>query len=181
MTFISILRGINVAGHNMIKMDALRKIYIDLGYKNITTYIQSGNVLFQSDEKDHKILEKQITSKLGEVFSLNVPVLVIEKTELERIFENNPFTNDRHEDIDRLYVMFLSKNPDMTGVDKIKGDFGSDEYIIGDKAIYLYLPNGAGRSKLTINLFEKHLKVTATARNWKTVTELVRLVKSIEN
>jgi len=180
-TYISILRGINVSGHKMIKMDALRKMYSDLGFKNVQTYIQSGNVVFQDKIIDSKKLEKKIAKKILEQFSFEVPIIVIELGELKTIVKNNPFGNDTSKDISYMHVTFLSAIPDKPNVDKIKeGKYGADEFILISNAIYLYCPNGYGISKLNNNFIESKLKVMATTRNWRTTNELLNMAESLQ-
>lgn len=174
--YISILRGINVSGSKMIKMEALRKLYEDLKFKNVKTYIQSGNVVFEDKAANSKVLEQRIKKKILDVFGFDVPVMVKETSELIVVLKNNPFVNKRNEDVTKLHVTFLSDEPDETLLAKIREkQYDPDEYIISGTAIYLFCPNGYGNTKLNNNFFENKLKVTATTRNWKTVNELVSL------
>lgn len=178
-TYISILRGINVSGHKIIKMDALKKMYEDAGFKKVKTFIQSGNIIFQDKETDIKTLEEKIAEKIKITFLFDVPLIVKSLNEFETIFLNNPFIKEKHKDIIKLHVTFLALKPDKSNIEKLKGDFGNDEFIITDSAIYLFCPENYGNTKLNNNFFESKLKVTATTRNWKTVTELVNLAKTI--
>jgi uncharacterized protein (DUF1697 family) len=175
-TYISMLRGINVGGHKKIKMDTLKQLYVELGYTNVQTYIQSGNVIFQAQGIDAVIFAKSIAKQILEVTGLEVPVLVLKLDEMKQIVENNPFTLDSSKNTASFHVTFLSAIPDTTSVEKLKStDFGADHFELLDKAIYVYCPTGYGNTKLTNTFFENKLKVTATSRNWKTVNELVRL------
>jgi len=172
-TYISILRGINVGGFRMIKMEALRQLFADLGFQNCQTYIQSGNVIFQCNKTDQKALEKKIITAINEKFSFEVPVIIIEVDELKQIIANNPFLSDKTKDIAHLHVTFLSEKPEGVNVSKIiNGVYQPDEFLLIDMAIYLYCPNNYSKSKLTNGFFENKLKVTATTRNWKTTIEL---------
>jgi uncharacterized protein (DUF1697 family) len=180
-TYISILRGINVSGHKMIKMDALRKMYEELGFKNVKTYIQSGNVVFQYKKAKPEDLEKKIAKQIRTDFSFEVPVMVKEVNEIEDVIKNSPFVK-RKEDVTKLHVTFLSGEPEAVHINKIKeGNYGVDEYILKGNAIYLFCPGGYGNTKLNNNFFENKLKVVATTRNWKTVNELVNIAKEIES
>ena len=107
-TYISILRGINVSGHRMIKMDALRQLYSDLGFENVKTYIQSGNVVFKFNQIDNKKLADRIEKEIAKRFEFQVPVLVTEINELREIVNQNPFLKDTSKDISFLHVTFLS-------------------------------------------------------------------------
>lgn len=179
-TYISILRGINVSGQKMIKMEALRKMLADLGFKNVQTYIQSGNIIFQEKKTKLETLEKKIAKGIKDEFGFDVPVLVLEVEEVKEVLKNNPFVNKRKEDVTKLHVTFLSQEPEKTHHEKIKdGTYASDEFILDGKTIYVFCPNGYGNTKLSNNFFENKLKVTATTRNWKTVNELVTLAEKI--
>ncbi|MBV5283431.1 MAG: DUF1697 domain-containing protein [Paludibacter sp.] len=175
-TYISMLRGINVGGHKKIKMDVLKQLYVELGYINVQTYIQSGNIIFLTQDTDTAYLEKRISKQILKVTGFEVPVLVLKLDELKQIVENNPFTLDSTKNTASFHITFLSAIPDTTSVEKLKStDYGADHFEQLDKVIYVYCPTGYGTTKLTNTFFENKLKVTATCRNWKTVNELVRL------
>lgn len=177
-SYIAILRGINVSGQKMIKMEALRQLFENLGFAKVKTYIQSGNVVFLSDQPSPADLEKQISTHILAQFGYQVPVLVIEKTVWESVFKNNPFVNQRNEDIGKLHVTFLAANPAPAQVDKIKDmAYPPDEFILAGNAVYLFCPNGYGNTKLSNTFFENKLKVSATTRNWKTVQELLNMAE----
>jgi uncharacterized protein (DUF1697 family) len=178
-TYISILRGINVSGHNKIKMDALKKLYEDIGFKQVQTYIQSGNVLFREKKSDGWILGKKISEKIAEMFGFAVPVLVKDLAEMETVLNNNPFVNERNSDIKTLHVTFLSRVPEPADIAKLSVQAGNDEFIISSNVIYLYCPDGYGRTKLSNSYFENKLKIVATTRNWKSIMELVNLAKAM--
>ena len=105
-TYISILRGINVSGHRMIKMDVLGQLFTDLGFQNIQTYIQSGNIVFQIKKLDQQKLEKKIAKAIAEKFAFDVPVIVKEFDELKKIILDNPFLTDKTKDISHFHVTF---------------------------------------------------------------------------
>lgn len=109
--YISILRGINVSGHRIIKMEKLRQIYTDLGFENVKSYIQSGNVIFECKESDDKKLAEIIEREISTVFSYEVPVIVIELNKLKQIISENPFLNDDSKNTDFLHNTFLSDLP----------------------------------------------------------------------
>lgn len=178
-SYIAILRGINVSGQKKIKMEDLRQLLAGLNFHNIRTYIQSGNVIFEHEKSDPLELAKQIEHKIFDKYGFEVPVIVKTATELEHILHNNPFLKGRKEDESRLHVTFLAEEPGQELLNKIKGtDYKPDEFIISDQAIYLFCPNGYGRTKLTNNFFENKLQVTATTRNWKTVNKLVGIAST---
>lgn len=170
------LRGINVGGHKKIKMEVLKQLYLELGYTNVQTYIQSGNVIFKTKDTDSANLEKRISKQILKVTGFEVPVLVLKLEELKRTIANNPFTLDSTKDAASFHVTFLSATPDAISVEKLESAYyGGDQFELQDKIIYVYCPTGYGSTKLTNTFFENKLKVTATCRNWKTVNELVRL------
>ncbi len=178
-TYISILRGINVSGQKMIKMEELATLYKSLHFENVKTYIQSGNVVFQANQTDVHDLAKQIEERISERFGFQVPVMVKEKNEIASVLQNNPFIKSK-EDVSRLHVTFLSNEPNQTNIDKIKqAQYEPDEYFILGSVVYLFCPNGYGNTKLTNNFFENKLKVTATTRNWKTVNELMNMANTL--
>ena|ERR1700749_2138671 len=180
-TYIAILRGINVSGHKLIKMEALRKLFDDMGFKNTKTYIQSGNVVFKSKQTKVPDLEKKIASGILKEFGFEVPVLVKEANELETVLKNNPFITKRKEDVTKLHVTFLSSGAEKVLIEKIKeGNYAADEFITAGKTVYLFCPNGYGNTKLSNTFFENKLKVNATTRNWKTINELVTMAKELE-
>lgn len=176
-TYVTILRGINVSGHNMIKMADLKKMFETLPFENVQTYIQSGNIVFNAKPENDQNLEKLIHDTIQKTFSFSVPVIVLEEKELKNVQQNNPFLTERNEDAAKLHVTFLDAIPGIDLVDKLKekANFLPDEWILDEKAIYLFCPNGYGKTKLNNNFFENKLKVTATTRNWKTVNELVSM------
>lgn len=175
-TYISILRGINVSGKNIIKMDALRKMYKNLGFENVTTYVQSGNVVFVSKNIATDKLGHKISGQIKDEFGLDVPVIVLTIDQLKRIVENNPFLKEQSKDRIFFHVTFLSTIPDNYDVKTIEDKKQSGEEIFfADNAVYLYCPNGYGQTKLTNSFLEAKLKVGATTRNWKTTNELLKI------
>ena len=177
-TYISILRGINVSGHNLIKMDALRKLYENLGFQNVTTYVQSGNVVFTGDEIDVNESGQRISQQIEKDFGYEVPVIVLTLSKLKQVIDTNPFLKDNNIDIAYLHVTFLSSKPGHYDHQIIEAKKQNEEEIsFSDNAVYLYCPNGYGRTKLTNNFLEAKLKVGATTRNWKTTTELLKIAQ----
>lgn len=175
-TYISILRGINVSGHRAIKMDVLKAMYEELDFSAVHTYIQSGNVVFEYCNYAVNDLEQKISSKIKDSFGFDVPVIVLEKEKLKKIIAGNPFLEDNTRDISFLHITFLSSQPEKRDIESIGNvQSNEDEFVLSDQAIYLYCPNGYGRTKLTNTFFENRLKVAATTRNWKTSVELLNM------
>ena len=177
-TYIALLRGINVTGHNKIKMTDLIQLFLDLGYLDVLTYIQSGNVLFKSEEQETSKIEQSIVKAIKNKFEYSVTVLVLVKNQIESIYNSNPFI-EKIKNLDRtkLFTTFLNSAPNLEDISELNKLINSidDEYKIIDNTIYLYCPNGYGKTKLNNNLVEKKLKVNATTRNWKTITKIFEL------
>jgi uncharacterized protein (DUF1697 family) len=179
-TYISILRGINVSGQKLIKMADLHKTYEKLGYGNITTYVQSGNVVFTGKKAAPEKLASAITQQIAKDFGFQVPVIVFGIHTLKQIIASNPFINDSEKDIAYLHVTFLSAHPPKFVVKAIEEKKQTEEAIaFTNAAVYLYCPNGYGKTRLTNSFLESKLQVTATTRNWKTTNELVRMAEQI--
>ena len=175
---ISILRGINVSGQKKILMKDLKALYEELNFKNVRTYVQSGNVIFDYDKIKTTILPQQIEEKILEKYGFHVSLIVRTVEEMEHILNNNPFLKKNKDEINRFYVTFLSEAPKQEYVAKTNElNFTPDKFIISGKEVYLLIPVSYGNTKLSNNFFENKLKVTATTRNWKTVNELVRIAK----
>ena len=172
-TYISLLRGINVSGQKKINMEELKKLYESLGFKNVQTYIQSGNVIFEGSDTDVSRLINKIEGKIKNSFGFDVKILIRTKNEMQKLIENTPFNK---KDPSKLQVTFLSDSPVQLPLDEINNaKDNSEEVSISGKEIYLFYPNGYGRSKLSNNFFERKLKLSATTRNWKTVNKLLEL------
>lgn len=178
-TYISILRGINVGGNRIIKMKALREMYELIGFENVQSFIQSGNVIFRYKDLKADELASKISLQIAASFGFEVPVIVIELEELEKLVSENPFAKESTRDISNMHVTFLSEKPGPEKHAKINKEYcKSDEFIVYGKVIYLYCPNGYGKTRLTNGFFENILHVTATTRNWKTTIELMNLARN---
>ncbi len=177
--YISLLRGINVTGYNLIKMDALRKSFESLGFRDIKTYLQSGNVVFACNGADPVELARAIRERVADDAGIDVPVLVLPVGKLERIIDGNPLACDPGKDKAFLHVTFLAGKPGTYDLKAIEDKrMEGEAFVITGDAVYLYLPHGYGSTKLGNGFLEAKLKVTATTRNWKTTNELLRLAKS---
>ena len=173
-SFVSLLRGINVTGHNMIRMAELKALYESLGFKNVATYIQSGNVIFQSEEDSPDGVEASIERAIEKKFGFPVTVIVRKPAELARVIKANPFIGRARIDEIRLYVTFLRSRPTPALIKALQpaAAKSTDQYEIVGREIYLHCPDGYGKTLLSNTFFEKQLKVAATTRNWKTVNTL---------
>lgn len=178
--YISLLRGINVSGQKKIKMADLKLHYESLGFTNVRSYIQSGNVVFCSDEVNNKGIKEIIEHKIEEVYNFTVPVLILSKREMEQIISKVPFDLNVI-DITKLAVIFLEATPDKSLVKEILPfSTKTEHFVIIKNVIYFNCTIGFGKTKLTNNFFEKKLKLTATSRNWKTTNKLLELITETE-
>ena len=178
-TYIAILRGVNVGGKTL-KMADLRKKLEKSQFKNVSTYIQSGNVFFQYKKENTEILAQKIKTLIKSDFDLDVSVIVLTSEKLERIINANPYVKDSGKETKYMHVTFLQTTPENYDEEPIRDKIsGKEEIVFTSEAIYLYCPNGYGNSKLSNNLFENKLKVKATTRNWKTTNKLLELAGNV--
>jgi uncharacterized protein (DUF1697 family) len=175
-TYISILRGINLGGHKPVPMKGLQVLYESLGYEQVKTYIQSGNVAFSAKEKSPSAIKKAIEVAISQRFGFDVPVLVREQADIQRVLDGSPFLHEKGIEVDKLHVTFLDELPEQTCIDNLLTyDFTPDRFVLQGKEVFVYCPNGYGRTKLNNTFFESKLKVGATTRNWKTVNVLAEM------
>lgn len=182
--YVALLRGINVGGHNKIKMAELRNMFQSMGLNRVQTYIQSGNVLFDSPE-DANSLRNRLELEIERVFSISLTVILRTSVELERIVTNCPFSEtvrgeaEASTEAETFYVSLLLEPPSPEGIEQL-GTFSSesDEFRIKEREVYLLLREGVRNSKLANNLFR--LNVPSTTRNWKTMNKLNVLAKAME-
>ena len=176
--FVSLFRGINVGGHHKIRMDELKDLHEALGFKDVIPYIQSGNVVFTSDDADVARLRGHIEHGFEKRFGFHVEVFVRSLAELREIIEKNPFQSQPGKESKWVVVLFLAACPDESAQeDLLKTYVGPEELFIIGKEAYIYYPNGIGRSKLSQSLMEKKLKTVGTARNWNTILQLQKLLQ----
>ena len=173
-TYIAIIRGINVSGKHKVPMAELRSLCENLGWRNVRTYIQSGNVVFEAESPTG--LAAMLASGIAETFGFQVPVLVRSAAEMAEVVERNPFGEIEDFAPEKLHVTFMAEEPQPDKLEAIKAfTFEPEKYTILGKEIYVYCQNGYGNTKLENLFFEKKLKVTCTTRNWRTVNELVKI------
>jgi uncharacterized protein (DUF1697 family) len=169
--YVAMLRGINVGGHAKVAMADLRHELADLGYDDVRTYIQSGNVLFRASGSA-AALQSAIEERLEARFALSITVVLRTDAQLSAVVEHNPLVGGGR-DPARLHVTFLASKPlaaRMAGLDD--ATFSPDEFRIVGREVYLHCPQGYGNTKLNNTFFERKLGVASTTRTWKTVTTL---------
>ena len=177
-TFMSLFRGINVGGNHQIRMDELKVLHESLGLRDVATYIQSGNVVFTSDDADPAQLSRQIEDGFAQKFGFHVNVMVRTSAELRDIIENNPFQDQPMKESKWVVVMFLATRPDSGAQEDLQKTYsGPEELRMIGQEVYIYYPNGIGRSKLTNTFLEKKLKTAGTGRNWNTILQLQKLIQ----
>ncbi len=168
---IILLRGINVSGKNKLPMAELRELLNILGFQNVQTYIQSGNIILDSEETKSNVRQK-IKEGIKDKFDYDVPVIIKTVSEIKKAVNNYPFPKENEKVV---AFGFLNKKPESKEIE-IKKSL-NDQYKIDNDMIYFYCPDGFGKSKLTNNLFERKLKVTATTRNLRTTLKLIELAE----
>lgn len=173
-TFVALLRGVNV-GQNTLKMERLRELWSELGLKNVTTYVQSGNVVFDA-EGSPSSWSSAIELRLAGETRLPAAVFVRTVPELKNIIARNPFLKEEGIDPSKLHVTFLASAAGQGALKKLSAvNAGADRFRLSGKEVYLYCPNGYGRTKLSNNALERVLSVRATTRNWNTVNKLYEI------
>lgn len=173
-TYVALLRGINLGARNKISMAELRELFAGLGAEDVTTYVQSGNVVFKAAIPARELAEA-IETEIRRDLGLDVTVLLRTPAELAALVERNPFGESAPE-AKELHVTFLADRPQAARVAQLDPQRSQpDEFRVVGREVYLRCPNGYGRSKLTNAYFEKQLALVATTRNWNTVTKLAEL------
>jgi len=177
-TFIALLRGINVSGKNKIKMTDLRGSLSSIkGVRKVETYIQSGNIVFESVKQEDE-LESLIHKNVLKDFGYDVPVMVRSGSYLKKALENYSFETDEPA---RCYFTFLEHQPKKELFDDLVALNASDDKLtLGDRVLYLYYKEKYSKSKLVNNLFERKLKQQATTRNLRTTRKLVEMANSLD-
>ncbi|MDG3582805.1 MULTISPECIES: DUF1697 domain-containing protein [Galbibacter] len=171
-TYILLLRGINVGGHRKIKMADLRATLEKIGFQKVASYIQSGNVIFSSDESDVSKIQQKIEQHIAAHFGFDVKCFIISEKKFTAIIKNNPFLK-KGEPIEKLYCTFLEGTPlpeSIQNLNEYRVD--DEEYTHRDNILYFCYHNGYGKAKISNPFIEKKLKLGATTRNWKTMLKL---------
>jgi uncharacterized protein (DUF1697 family) len=178
-TWIALLRGINVGGHNKIPMAELRTECEDLGFEDVATYIQSGNVVFRAAGGAHAVAEK-LRQAIAARFGCEVPVVLRTVEALERVAGTNPFLEEGA-DPSRLHVGFLLEKPAPARLADLPAQPpGPEELRVVGAEVFLHYPEGMGTSKLTTAWLDRALGTTMTARNWRTVNKLVEMGRQVD-
>lgn len=157
-------------------METLHGIYAELGFNNVRTYVQSGNVVFNCTEHDQRELNRRIEAHIEQTTGFLVKVFIRQAGDIQRLLAGNPFFKDRNEDPSKLHVTFLYQSPSASALSKLIPPSGTtDEFAPGEMAVYLFCPNGYGKTRLSNSFFERKLGMPMTTRNWNTVNALYEM------
>ena len=175
-TYIALFRGINIGGHHTLPMKDLVRILQEMGFENIKTYIQSGNVVFQSTKTQRNSIAKDISQKISDIYGFEPKVLLLDQATLQDAIKNNPFETSDGKALHIIFLESIPTAPDLERLNALKSK--SEEFKLSKNIFYLFTPEGVGRSKLAANI-EKSLGVEGTGRNWNTVSKLIAMVKEV--
>lgn len=176
--YVALLRGVNVGGANKLPMSHLTQMFSTAGCASVKTYIQSGNVVFRASADVAREIAAVIAGRIAQDFGYRTPVVLRSAQEIASVIANNPFLSEGAPE-ETLHVMFLADPPSSGAVQSLDPHRAApDEFIVLGRDIYLRLPNGAGKSKLTNQYFDSKLKTVSTIRNWRTVNKLLELMEA---
>ena len=169
--YIALLRGINVGGHKKVLMADLKTLFISIGFTDIITYIQSGNVVFLAEESDQ--WDVVISARIKENYGWDVPVLVRTSKQLAAVLHHCPFSEEKKE---KSYFTLFQEEPCKDAIADFNAlDFPGEEFHLNKRCLYFFCAEGYARVKMNNNLIERKLKVRATTRNYKTLQKLIEL------
>ena len=181
LAIICLLRGVNVGGHNKIGMDSLRDLCSSLKLRSPQTYIQSGNVVFATSEKDLSKLARRIEDCIENKHGFRPGIMLRTAAEMRDIIARNPFASRKSIDPAKLVVSFLAQAPTAEVAKRLtEVNVGTEELHVIGREVYIYFPDGQGRSKLPAAL-DRAAKIPATARNWNTVNKLLAMAEAIDS
>jgi uncharacterized protein (DUF1697 family) len=177
-TYLALLRGINVGGRNALPMKDLARLFVEAGCDGVATYIQSGNVLFDVPAELAAGLPATIAARMAADFGHRTPVLLRTTDELRRVVAANPFLSEGVAE-GTLHVYFLADRPDPSRLAVLDPDRSPpDRFRVLDREVYLHLPNGMARTRLTNAYVDSRLATVSTARNWRTATTLLAMMEA---
>ncbi|MCH4209394.1 DUF1697 domain-containing protein [Bifidobacterium sp.] len=180
--YAALLRGINVAGHRRVAMAELRELLESLGYRRVVTYLQSGQVAFDAEERPDDVIAARISQALSGKSRSAVDVIVRDHAYLDAVVSHCPFPADEYAP-KQIHVIYCSARPDSARLDQVAADaFLPDRFAVGDRVIYCLLPSGIGRSKLAAQLVQPRVlgaSIVATVRNWNTAKKLAAMTDEV--
>ena len=176
MRYVALFRGINVGGHNKIKMDELRAMFSELGFENVKSYIASGNVAFDTKKKNDSSLSTAISKAVKENFALDIEVMVRSQTDVESVLSSNPFEKEHDDDHTKLFVVFLKSPLSAANAELLVSHNNENEkFVVAGSEVYALSKKGFMKSILAKKYIDNKLKTPATARNWRTVGKIAEL------
>lgn len=179
--YIVLLRGINIGPHKRMKMDKLRQSCEALGFKNVRTFIQSGNIVCQAGKLSSKLAAKRIEEQIEKDFGFSADVIARTAGEMKDIIENNPLLGERGVDASKLHVVFLSDFPPPGSIRKLESVVAAPDRVRHrDKEIYFYFPNGVSGSSIWKHNLDRVLGISGTMRNWRTIHALHEMAGECE-
>jgi uncharacterized protein (DUF1697 family) len=174
--YVSLLRGINVGPHKRMRMEKLRSSCETLGLKQVKTFIQSGNLIFEAEKASPAALSKKIEGQILTDFGFSVDVISRTRDEMDKIVRSNPLLKEKNIDPSKFHVVFLSELPDAAALTKLESlTLPPDRARCLGREIYFYFPNGVSGSSLWKHPLDRVLSVSATMRNWNTVNKLYEM------
>lgn len=178
---IAMLRGVNVGGHNKIKMEELRALCKTLNLRDACTYVQSGNLIFKTDERDLARLAKRLQDAIERKFGFRPDVMLRTAAEMREVIRRNPFAKRRGIEPSRLLVTFLASEP-ASDAREMAGEIETapEELRMERREVYIYFPNGMARPKVSWSTIERILKTSGTGRNWNSVTKILEMAEQLE-
>lgn len=180
MRYAALLRAVNLGGGSTIAMADLRKLLTDIGYSDVSTYVQSGNAVFTGPDRPAADMDQVISAAIAERLGVRCAVMLRTSAQLAAAFRENPL-RVAPDNPSRYFVAFLGAAPQQAAAAALMArSFEPDKVWVSGNHAYLWCPNGAARTKLTNTALEKSLGVTATSRNWNTVTKLVGMTAGQE-
>jgi uncharacterized protein (DUF1697 family) len=179
---VSFLRGVNVGGNHRMGMEALRAVYESLGLRDVQTCLQSGNVVFRSGAREMGALARRIEMAIEETFGFHSAVVVRTTAELRAVIGACPFAGREGLDPAKLAVTFLAAEPDAEALARVAAvSYEPEEVRVGRRELYIYFPNGMGRTRFSAEKVERMLRTAGTSRNWSTVRRLLDLAEEMES
>jgi uncharacterized protein (DUF1697 family) len=181
VAIVSMLRGVNLGPHNRIKMQELCALYESLKLRDVRSYIQSGNVLFRTEEKDLDALAIRLATGIERKFGFRPPVILRTAAELRRAIARNPFAKRREIEPSKLLVIFLDRDPGKESRKQVlKINTEPEELRMEGREVYIYFPNGMARPKMKWAAIERALKTQWTGRNWNSVQKMSEMADGLE-
>jgi len=175
-TYIALFRGINMGGHKKVAMSDLRDLAVDLGFDDVQTLLQSGNLVFKCPARAARSLEALLERETAKRLGIGTTVFVRTAADWKKIVAGNPFAEEAKRDPSHLAVMFLKDKPSAKNVEVLRSAIAGREYFhVRDRELYAAFPDGFAKTKFTLPLIDRKLETIGTGRNWNTVLKLARL------